>query len=397
MKLAKLATLLILFALTSLVAIGVGVAVWLIWLPPWGPAPIQHDPLTQLASVSVPIEASSLAWSPDGRYLAAGTLGSSIGTPRSGDVFIVEVGKEAMVATLKVTGSVEGLAFSPDRNWLAVTSRKTSPADMAPGELVAFDVPAFAAQFTAKARRAENGFIDLAWAADSKALHAIDALDGLGGTPEFRRWDVPTFTERPAIKIDAPQNIFYKALAVSPDGLTLAVAEQTALGNLMIRLFNLEKGTETSAFKVGEQVGSPRLGFIADGKTVGVFDGTTLSWWDVGTGRSAKPGQPQFAIQPAGLSQSRSNHSLSPDCSNRVRAHDRHRDFGDLGWDNRENEFGAFVELTQTTPAKTRTWRVGPGSAPAVAFSPDGTKLAGTHWLPRTVPGSAIVLWAVPK
>jgi WD40 repeat protein len=380
-------------ALATLVAIGVGVAVWLLWFPPWGPAPVQHEP-TRLASVSVPSEPSSLNWSADGSYLAAGTSGSSSGEPGSSEVFIVDVGKEALAATLKTTGSVEGLAFSPDGKWLAVATGKSSLADKEPAELVVFDVPAFTPQFRAKASGPENGFIDLAWAADSKALHALDALAVLGGKPAFRRWDVPAFTEQPAIKIERPDNIYYKALAVSPDGLILATAEQTALDHLLIRLFDLEKGTESSSFKVGEHGGSPRLGFTADGKTVGVFDGTTLSWWDLGTGRSANPGQPRFALQPAGLSQARSYYSLSPDGSKRVLAHDRHRDYGDLGWDSRANEFGAFVELTQSAPAKTWTWRVGAGNAPPVAFSPDGTKLAGTLQRPNDW---AVVLWAVPK
>jgi dipeptidyl aminopeptidase/acylaminoacyl peptidase len=113
----------VLLALTTLVAIGVGVAVWLIWLPPWGPATVHLEP-TRLASVSVPSEPSSLAWSADGSYLAAGSWGSSSGEPGSSEVFIVDVSEEAIAATLEATGSVEGLAFSPDGKWLAVASGK---------------------------------------------------------------------------------------------------------------------------------------------------------------------------------------------------------------------------------------------------------------------------------
>ena len=59
-------------------------------------------------------------------------------------------------------------------------------------ELVVFDVPAFTARFTAKAGSPENGFIDLAWAADSKSLHAIDGpADYAQGKPAVRRWAVP--------------------------------------------------------------------------------------------------------------------------------------------------------------------------------------------------------------
>jgi hypothetical protein len=70
----------VLLALTTLVAIGVGMVVWLIWFSPGAsfpasPAPIQYDTATQLAGVSVPHHPQSLAWSADGAFLAAGAWG----------------------------------------------------------------------------------------------------------------------------------------------------------------------------------------------------------------------------------------------------------------------------------------------------------------------------------
>ena len=73
--------------------------------------------------------------------------------------------------------------------------KKPPPAADA-ASLVVFDVPAFTARFTAKASKPDSGFVDLAWAADSKVLYAIDSL---GDTGEVRRWEVPAFTEQPAI------------------------------------------------------------------------------------------------------------------------------------------------------------------------------------------------------
>jgi hypothetical protein len=65
------------------------------------------------------------------------------------------------------------------------------------------------------------------------------------------------------------------------------------------------------------------------------------------------------------------------------------------GRDNREKEFGAFVDLTEVAAARTRVWRVGHAAyAPAVAFPPDGTRLAGTVGQPS---GGAILIWAVPQ
>ena len=69
---------------------------------------------------------------------------------------------------------------------------------------------------------------------------------------------------------------------------------------------------------------------------------------------------------------------MSPDGRWTAQGEERHRGLGDLGFDNREKEFGCFVELKERATAKTWRWRVEkpPGSTPPVAFSPDGKKLA---------------------
>ena len=361
-------------------------------------APTRDDAPTQLASVPVPGQPNSLAWSADGGYLAAGTWGTAAGEPGSGEVFVVDVAKASVAATLKATGWVGGLAFSPDGKWLAVATRQSVPTGPAPAELVVFDVPAFTPKLTARAGGAETGFIDLAWAADNKALYAIEGpAEYVQGNSEIRSWNVPALTEQPAIRV--PQTL--RGLAVSPDGRTLAVAEKAASNARLIRLFDLGKGKEQAEFKVGDDNGTPRLGFTPDGKAVGVYDGhlLALSWWevvtDVVTGRPAAPNLARFATQPAGLSDDPSHSSLSPDGSRLARGYEKHRGLGDLGWDNRANEFGAFVEVTQSAPEKVWTWRVGEeASAPAVAFSPDGTRLAGTV---GQAGGASILIWAVPR
>jgi len=356
--------------------------------------PIQYDTPTELADVplQLPSAPSSLVWSADGSYVAAGTSGLP------GEVYIVDMAKKSVRTKLEVKSGVEGLAFSPDGKWLAVGTRPSIPAGAAPVELVVFDVPAFTAKFTSKATGTETGFIDLAWAADGKSLHAIEGpVENGQGKVEVRRWDVPAFTEQPANR--APQLDQSVALAVSPDGRTLALGEQGAgKTSLLIRLFDLGKGAEQSSFKIDDSFHPPRLGFTADGKAVGVFDTIRLSWWDVGTGRPTEPGAARFAVQPAGLSGIRSQSSFSPDGRWQAWGYEQHRGLGDLGWDFREKEFGSFVKVTESATAKTRTWRVSDAqlAAPVVAFSPDGTKLAGV--VTQTQPnGAAIVIWAVPK
>jgi DNA-binding beta-propeller fold protein YncE len=371
---------------------------------------VNTDTLTQLASVSVPVQPNSLAWSADGRYLAAGTWGSTTDDAGSYEVYILDVAKASILNTLKPTSPVEGLAFSPDGKWLAVAGRPSipvggTPDSGTPAELVVFDIPAFTARFTAKAGASQNGFIDLAWAADSLSLHAIDGPpDYTPGTAEVRRWAVPAFTELEH-PIRATQNTAYTALAVSPDGRTLAVVEPIkGTATRMIRLFDLGEGTERLSLKAGNNIEGVRLGFTPDGKAVGAFDTNRLSWWDVATGRPAEPRAARFAVQPAGLSYLGSRAAVSPDGSWQAWGYERHRGLGDLGLDFQEKKYGGFVKVTESATGKSRTWRVsGAQYPPAVAFSPDGTKLAGTVWQPiqpGSRPGSdqgSILIWAVPK
>jgi len=362
----------------------------------FGDTHIAYDTPTQLGSISVPVRPNSLAWSADGSYLAAGATSET----EPGLVYVVDVAKTSVVATLKTKCWVEGLAFSPDGKWLAVATRPatlpSAPTGTAPAELVVFGVPEFTAQFTAQTGGPESGFTDVAWAADSKSLLAIDGpVDGAAGKAALRRWDVPAGAEQPVVRTLEIKS--FAALAVSPDGRTLGLAEaNTDLDRILVRLLDIGTGTEQSSFQVGDQQRPCRLGFTADGKAIGIFDTDRLklSWRDVTSGRAAERGG-RFAVQPTGLSGQRSRASVSPDGGWVARAYEQHRGFGDLGFDNRGEEFGSFITVTNSATAKSQTWRVSKAQeAPIVALAPDGAKLAGTVWQPS---GASIVIWAVPK
>ena len=382
----------------------------------------------KLASIVVPAEPSALTWSPDGRYLAAGTMNSSrtrygqihaVGGKEAegpGKVFIVDIGKESLSATIETVLGVTGLAFSPDGKRLAVATRDFGDGKTE-AELVVFAVPEFAPKHKAKSSGVKPGYFqDLAWGADSKSLHAIDHGPEQGA--KVRRWTIPDFAEQPAISIESGQ---IDALAAAPDGRTVAIVQHKGTvssaesNTTTLRLFNLEKGTEIWSRKEDNFSGlhfSPGpVGFTADNKAVGVFLGwwspikdiegkpQWVSWFDVGTGKTANPAQARFAVQPASLAESR-DQATSADLRTRARAWNG-QGAGRAGMDSPE----AGVHLVQSDPFKDWYWdfeKMGselrgglwaiPGP-PALAFSPDGKKLAGTLKLPS---GWTIAIWAVP-
>jgi WD40 repeat protein len=366
-----------------------------------GDAPIPLDTPIKLASVSVPDQPYSVAWSADGSYVAAGTTDA-------GKVFVVDVVKASVAKTLKATGWVQGLAFSPDGKWLTVVTTESTPVTEPTAELVVLDVPAFTTRFTAKAGGLQGGFLDLAWAADSKTLYAIDSrvvsVDRATKTEEATvcRWAVPTFTEQSAIR--GVKSRRYKALALSPDGRTLAILADIATSSVqqVVRLFDMGSGTERSSF-TGNWNYTPtvRLGFTPDSKAVGVLDEFKVSWWDVDKGQPAKPDPSRLAIPPAALGHA-PHLALSVDGSRQAKGSEVHPTDG-MGLPDilfaPKNKFGTFVRMKDTATAKTWTWRVGEQSqgyedAPAMAFSPDGKKLAATI---KQENGGSILILAVPK
>jgi WD40 repeat protein len=398
-----------------------GLAVWFLFVPMLvvtllgglsprschaGDAPISLDKPTRLASVAVPDQPYSVAWSADGSYLAAATVDDGL-------VFVVDVAKASVTKTLKTKGWVQGLAFSPDGKWLAVVTSRANPftepaATETTAELVVLDVPAHTTRFTAKSGGPMSSFLDLAWAADSKTLYAIDSrgVSKDRGTETeaatVRRWAVPTFTEQLAIRGMKARR--YKALAASPDGRNLAILADIAPSTTqqVVRLIDIDSGAERSSF-TGPWNFTPtvRLGFTPDSKAVGVLDAFKVSWWDVDTGQPAKPDPSRFAIPPAALGDA-PHLALSADGRRQAKGSEVHPTDG-MGLPDilfaPKNKFGTFVRMTDTATAKTWTWRVGEqtqGSldAPAVAFSPDGTKLAATV---KELHGASILIVAVPK
>ena len=214
----------------------------------------------------------------------------------------------------------------------------------------------------------------------------------------------------------------YEALAVSPDGGTLAVTEidpRAYQGPRLIRLFDLATGKERASSQAEPSLNSPcRLGFTPDGKAVGTFDKSTavipqnmgmftlegkavgdpnigrLAWRDAVTGRPANPALARFAVPPAAMSNisqggldGRSLAGGGIRQASRFRGH--RRECGRQGEGVRR-----FHRSDERATGTIWAWRVGNVNAPDLAFSPDGKTLAGTALQSN---GWAIVIWAVPK
>jgi RNA polymerase sigma factor (sigma-70 family) len=405
----------VLLALSVAVGIGCTVAAWA-WPKPV-PRQQQKDPdavasragstgatdgdekLRQLARVEVPVQPTSLTWSPDGKYIAGGTWLRDNAAPLKAapsPVYVIDVAQESHTTTLQLKTWVTALAFSADGKWLAVGTTHQERT-LRGAELVVFDVPGFTPQFRATAG-STGGFADLCWAPDSQTLYALDLPSEYDDKAAVRRWSVPNFREQPAIT--TPQTITYKSIAVSADGRTLAVVDQIKIGPGVVRLYDAE-GEERSAIK-SDDISSEltlRVGFTPDGKTVGVLaTGDRLGWWDVATGKRTEPepgqGPFRFGTPFPGRSHHPAYEAFSPDGRQRLRGRETH---SGIPFDPSPPEtYGLFLDLKDLVTGKERTWRIyEPNrSPPAVAFSPDGKRFAAAVGFPDN---GAIMLYATPK
>jgi hypothetical protein len=380
------------------------------------PAPV-YDAPPELVKIAVPHRLTSITWSADGAYLAAAAWGwrqlPSDEKPSPSEVYVLDVATASVVATFQVTGADPTVAFSPDGKWLAVATTEErsdwwpTPAQVDsvtfPAALVVFNVPERTTRLTARSHTRSglsHGFRDLAWAQDSKALYAIDG-EGAGAKEEVRRWTLPGLTEQAAIP--AQQGDRFQTIAVSPDGRTLAAAVNADSGG-RIRLFDLDEGKERQSFPGQWGSYALRLVFSADGSSIGTcemahtgkFYAARLSWWDSRTAQAANPGPVRIAVQPAGLGAvGLQGHHLAVSLDGRWRALGEKTHSG--------GSTGAFIRITTDEPEQTWNWHVGEsgGHDPALAFSPDGTRLAATVQRPSRKRSDDlenwVLIWPVPK
>jgi WD40 repeat protein len=204
---------------------------------------------------------AAVAFSPDGKLLAAGSYGQVA-------VWDLATARPVKVLT-NVLGAVNDLKFSPDGKLLAVAGGQPS----AKGDLRLYEVGVW--KLLATLRGHDDVIFSIAFRPDGQQL-ASASFDHT-----VRLWDVPT---RTPLRSYPHHSDFVYAVAFSPDGKLLASASK----DRTVQLFEPETGKRVFTLSGMEQ-DVMALAFSPDGKAIissGFEPG--IYWWNPRTGEKIK-------------------------------------------------------------------------------------------------------------
>jgi WD40 repeat protein/tRNA A-37 threonylcarbamoyl transferase component Bud32 len=332
----------------------------------------------------------SIAYSPDGRLLAVG-----------GDlVRLIDARTHELVTKTAVGGSVQRIAFTKDGSKLA--------ALVAPGECTGLgDADAHitirdAAMLDPIGRSIEpeafvGAYVGTEYAAPQFALTPDDrSLITASEDGELARWDLRTSKKTRTLRIETG---LAPALAVSPDGLTVAVGVKHG-----VQLVDLRSGTVRAAS--GDVAGSPSwVLFSPDGKMVVATNrDKTVTRWDVASATPLETlrGHSNFVQQPVFSPDGETLYTVSHDGTaiawdltgdrrlGRPFTFTHDRNFSRTGYDGHPGKLSpngrliavglkergiALWDARKLTPVGEPLLDTG-GEVKSLAFSPDGRTLA---------------------
>jgi WD40 repeat protein len=271
----------------------------------------------------------TIAFSPDGKLLAAGDHVQKVGEPIDGSVKLWDVDKRQVIATLR--GDDKGLgddnsfsvAFSPDGKTLAVggadltlwdvnTGKKKSsfkehgaPAFSPDGKTLAalraantvtlLDVETGKEKGSLKNEKDPRGdelgtMISLAFSPDGKLIATGSGKSVPNGSAggEVTLWNVDTGKPKATLKC----MVHVRSVAFSPDSKTLASADM--LGNVL--LWDVQSGRQAATLQKFNPRGRDEgrngafsVAFSPNGKTLAAGTLRGIKLWDVKSGESVGP------------------------------------------------------------------------------------------------------------